>query len=560
MNLTKLIKEEMSDILTHYTDSKGLLEILKDGKLRGREYNYNKNNLTNKYDFVKELCLVRKTNKDFKNLSEATANSVAKFHFDFDNIKNIRGVKKPYPIAELPIGFLEEIESLFYVIAENKKNKLDYKDVPKILKEIKSGKIKTVGQLNNYIMNIDPEIITYADYRCISEKFKLYRNSLQKREMEERVDLTKAEIPLSPKYIKIELTKPVDHFLYGGPLKKMIQLEYFRNKDLFVNNKYLEKVINEPIKEEEELTKKRRNDFTDTVRKNYEKVFVKNIEKIINKQFCNSNIKRIELEPELNTIKKIKIYGKDGKLMKDELLENKINRFYKLKKRAFELNSDYYFNERPPANQKEALMRRSIGEEFDKLVNLTEAIVKTDRVKPDLEFRKKMVSEVMPKIKNGEFAINLRPERVEDIEYIARLAGNEEIIRKSYFAAGLEYDGEKPGFNERMKAQNELKNGKYKKIINDTCKTKLIEILVNSKIYPFVDLVGNLKQIVFKQHGSATFPYTKFNYKDGKLTLISCHDSKFSFKKKSYSDTNSWKFGNKKTLEKVRKDMDKIKE
>lgn len=560
MNLAKLIKEEMSDSLTHYTDSKGLLAILRDGKLRGREYFHNKNDLTKKYEFVKELCLVRKTNKNFKELSKATANSVAKFHFDFDNIKNIRGVKKPYPIAELPIGYFEEIKWFFNRAIQDGKTKLNYKDALKVLKEIKSGKIKTVGQLNNYMMNIDSEIITTKRYRDIVKNFKLYRISLQQREMEERIDLTKAEIPLNPKYIKIELIKPIDHFIYGDPLKKMIQMEYFRNKELFVNNKYLEKVINETIKEEEELTKKRRNDFTDTVQKNYENVFVKNIEKIINKQFCNSNIKRVELEPELNTIKKIKIYGKDGKLMKDELLENKINRFYKLKKRAFELNSDYYFNERPPANQKEALMRRSIGEEFDKLVNLTEAIVKTDRVKPDFEFRKKIVGEVMPKIKNGEFAINLRPERVEDIEYIARLAGNEEIIRKSYFAAGLEYDGEKPGFDERMKAQNELKNGKYKKIINDTCKTKLVEILVNSKIYPFVDLVGNLKQIVFKQHGSATFPYTKFNYKDGKLTLISCHDSKFSFKKKSYSDTNSWKFGNKKTLDKVRKDMNKIKE
>lgn len=188
-------------------------------------------------------------------------------------------------------------------------------------------------------------------------------------------------------------------------------------------------------------------------------------------------------------------------------------------------------------------------------INIAEEVIKTDRVKTSYEERGKILKEVMPKIKSGNFSVKLRTDRVEDIEYIARLINNKDLIKKIYFASGLKYEGEEPDFDDRMKAQNEIRNGKYKKLINDACKTKLVEILINSKVAPFVDIVKNFKQIVFKQAGSPTYPYTKFNYINGSLELISCHDSKFSFKKKSYNDSNSWKFGDKKALNKVKQNI-----
>ena len=117
---------------------------------------------------------------------------------------------------------------------------------------------------------------------------------------------------------------------------------------------------------EEEETKKRRNkEFSKTIEDNYSKTFVKNIERIVNKKFCGDLIKRIEITPALNTITNIKIIDKNGKEIEDSKIKEKIMNFYKLKKKAFDSNSDYYFKERPPANQKIALLRRSIGEEIE---------------------------------------------------------------------------------------------------------------------------------------------------------------------------------------------------
>ena len=53
------------------------------------------------------------------------------------------------------------------------------------------------------------------------------------------------------------------------------------------------------------------------------------------------------------------------KEIKDDELKEKIFSFYKLKKKALDSNSDYYFKNKPEKNQKVALLRRSIGEELE---------------------------------------------------------------------------------------------------------------------------------------------------------------------------------------------------
>ena len=60
-------------------------------------------------------------------------------------------------------------------------------------------------------------------------------------------------------------------------------------------------------------------------------------------------------------------------------------------------------------------------------INIAEEVIKTDRVKTSYEERGKILKEVMPKIKSGNFSVKLRTDRVEDIEYIARLINNKDL-------------------------------------------------------------------------------------------------------------------------------------
>lgn len=198
---------------------------------------------------------------------------------------------------------------------------------------------------------------------------------------------------------------------------------------------------------------------------------------------------------------------------------------------------------------------------FEEALMLEMAIMKTEREKVEGNDRIAIRNQVWSKLKSGNFKIKLRPERCEDVEYIARMLNNKSMQRDAYFAAGLKYKDETPDFTERIKSQRKFENN-YKKDIEDYCRTKLIETIKANKIKGFVDKVGNKYQMVFKIAGSSTVPYVKFDYypntKD--VVLISCHDSKFSFKKKSFNDTNSYKFGNREALKKVKQDMEKNKE
>ena len=56
---------------------------------------------------------------------------------------------------------------------------------------------------------------------------------------------------------------------------------------------------------------------------------------------------------------------------------------------------------------------------------VTEAVTHTDREKVPLEQKKIILKDVLNKIQNGQFKINLRNSRVSDIEYIARQLKNE---------------------------------------------------------------------------------------------------------------------------------------
>ena len=116
--------------------------------------------------------------------------------------------------------------------------------------------------------------------------------------------------------------------------------------------------------EEEEIRSRRRNEAEQTLEKNYSRTFVKPVEKAANRRFAGKNgISKIKLVPLLNLISEINIYDENGNKINNTEIEEVIKKYYIRKKEANDSNSDRYFKERKPTNQKENLYNRSLGEE-----------------------------------------------------------------------------------------------------------------------------------------------------------------------------------------------------
>ena len=116
----------------------------------------------------------------------------------------------------------------------------------------------------------------------------------------------------------------------------------------------------------EELEKKRtrHKQLQRTLEKNYAKTFIKNVERAANRRFCNDKIKKIKLEFILNILTKINIYDHNNNLIHDKKIEDQIKKFYEMKKKANDSNSDRYFAEKKhKPNQTENLLNRSLGED-----------------------------------------------------------------------------------------------------------------------------------------------------------------------------------------------------
>ena len=116
----------------------------------------------------------------------------------------------------------------------------------------------------------------------------------------------------------------------------------------------------------EELEKKRirHKHLQKTLEKNYAKTFIKSVERAANRRFCNDKIKKIKLEFILNILTKINIYDHNNNLIHDKKIEDQIKKFYEMKKKANDSNSDRYFAEKKhKPNQVENLLNRSLGED-----------------------------------------------------------------------------------------------------------------------------------------------------------------------------------------------------
>ena len=116
--------------------------------------------------------------------------------------------------------------------------------------------------------------------------------------------------------------------------------------------------------EELEKKKKRHKQLQKTLEKNYAETFIKSVERAVNRRFCNDKIKKIKLEFVLNILTKINIYDHNNDLIHDKRIEEQIKKFYDMKKKANDSNSDRYFAEKKhKPNQTENLLNRSLGED-----------------------------------------------------------------------------------------------------------------------------------------------------------------------------------------------------
>ncbi len=116
--------------------------------------------------------------------------------------------------------------------------------------------------------------------------------------------------------------------------------------------------------EELEKKKKRHKQLQKTLEKNYAETFIKSVERAVNRRFCNDKIKKIKLEFVLNILTKINIYDHNNDLIHDKKIEEQIKKFYDMKKKANDSNSDRYFAEKKhKPNQTENLLNRSLGED-----------------------------------------------------------------------------------------------------------------------------------------------------------------------------------------------------
>ena len=114
--------------------------------------------------------------------------------------------------------------------------------------------------------------------------------------------------------------------------------------------------------EEKKKRAKRNERFSEIIAKGYENTFVKSVEKAVNKLYCGDDISKIVLKPFLNTIQEIHIFDKNGDEIKDEKLEEKIRKFWAMKRKALDHNSDRRFKERNKINHVDNLYNRCVGE------------------------------------------------------------------------------------------------------------------------------------------------------------------------------------------------------
>ena len=174
---------------------------------------------------------------------------------------------------------------------------------------------------------------------------------------------------------------------------------------------------------------------------------------------------------------------------------------------------------------------------------LIESISKQEKIIDfNKENNKKFKKELIDNILSQNIIIDLNLTRNQDLLYINKIMnlGIEDLINEMTM---------NKDFQERTKATNIFKNKYYPKI------KKWIK--ENIKNYTWnrntsVNTRDGNKCIEYTNLEDITKPYIKFFYKDGRFILKSFHDGENTFKKKSYNDTISYKFGSKDIKKKIK--------
>ena len=249
------IAEEISDKLSHFTTIKNLIKILEQGYISGRQYKMNEKNFQYTYnqkrqkkvDRPKELCLIRKA---YENNIIQIANQPIdniKIVFDWDNIRNLRGVGKPHPISEYSVQDSVNSKNIIKRELQNK-GIITPKEGETIFNFAKS--IKDIKYWEENKKKIITWVFENFKYKKEEDRKKIVDAliSIEKegnREGEERIDLSKNSIPVSSKYIKIILGgQGIANYMSGRDIevyKAFAQDLYSKNK---ISEKEYKKTIN----------------------------------------------------------------------------------------------------------------------------------------------------------------------------------------------------------------------------------------------------------------------------------------------------------------------------
>lgn len=158
------------------------------------------------------------------------------------------------------------------------------------------------------------------------------------------------------------------------------------------------------------------------------------------------------------------------------------------------------------------------------------------------------VKMLLASIKNNRIIIDLPLTKIDSLSYLAKVSEHEEL-KDLIETATMSKD-----FQERNKAQKQLKN-KLSPLYT-WLKENIFKFINGRK--PKVTRMPDRQFVIEYKSNNPETPYLKFIRFGEGFKLVAFHDSTYSLKKKSFNDTNSFKFGSKelkKRLQKISEDF-----
>lgn len=231
------ISEEPTDEISHFAGADYLESIFRDGCIKGSQYSIGRRQAMGSKDFTEkdddpyEFCVVRKAHAD-KPLKLSLSAGATQILVDKNTIMNIRGIKKPYPIAEIPLFKTKLIQSTIKRIEDE-----TGRDCSDIKAAMTHRPLYTPEQFNEKM----PKIFGYARnlVDSIKRDYSEYYRKISHREGEERFDLSRNSIPLSSRYIKFRLAKREMNPKLAGYIRSYCK----KDPGLFEKNEVLKQIL-----------------------------------------------------------------------------------------------------------------------------------------------------------------------------------------------------------------------------------------------------------------------------------------------------------------------------